>query len=70
VALPDVLDQIGEYADEVVCLPTPNDFRGVGQFYRNFNQVEDDEVIAVLTASQGAPKASPPPTAPASSVPT
>ena len=54
VAPPDVLEKIGAYADEVVCLHTPEDFQAVGQFYRHFNQVEDDEVIRVLQASQGA----------------
>jgi predicted phosphoribosyltransferase/dienelactone hydrolase len=52
VAPPDVLDKIGAYADEVVCLHTPADFQAVGQFYRHFDQVDDAEVIDVLRASQ------------------
>jgi putative phosphoribosyl transferase len=36
------------YADEVVCLETPEDFRAVGQFYRQFPQVEDEAVVAFL----------------------
>lgn len=48
VAPPDVLEKIGALADEVVCLHTPDDFQAVGQFYRHFDQVEDDEVIAIL----------------------
>ena len=60
VAPPDVLDKIGAYADEVVCLHTPADFQAVGQFYRHFDQVEDEEVIAVLRRDQGA-RAAPPP---------
>jgi predicted phosphoribosyltransferase len=35
-------------ADEVVCLHAPEDFQAVGQFYRHFPQVDDDEVMALL----------------------
>jgi len=48
VAPPDSLEQIRPHADEVICLETPEDFMAVGQFYRRFEQVEDDEVIALL----------------------
>lgn len=37
-------------ADDVVCLSTPADFYAVGQFYRDFPTVTDDEVIATLRA--------------------
>ena len=43
--------EIRGYADEVVCLHAPAFFQAVGQFYRNFPQVEDEEVIAILSAS-------------------
>lgn len=59
VAPPDVVEKIGAYADEVVCLHTPEEFQAVGPFYRHFDQVEDDQVIAVLGASQGARMALP-----------
>jgi predicted phosphoribosyltransferase len=39
---------VRRYSDELICLETPRDFYAVGQFYRSFPQVEDDEVIAVL----------------------
>jgi predicted phosphoribosyltransferase len=42
------LEQIRPYADELVCLETPEGFMAVGQFYRHFEQVEDDEVVALL----------------------
>jgi putative phosphoribosyl transferase len=48
VAAADSLERVREYADEVVCLGAPQDFYAVGQFYRDFRQVEDDEVIALL----------------------
>lgn len=44
----DILSKIGPYADEVVCLHTPHEFHAVGQFYRHFDQVQNEEVVAVL----------------------
>lgn len=49
VAPPDTVEKIRAYADEVVCLLTPHGFRAVGQYYQHFDQVSDDEVIAVLS---------------------
>lgn len=34
--------------DEFVYLIAPNNFRAVGQFYEQFNQVDDEEVIQIL----------------------
>ena len=51
VSPPDTVERITPLADEVVCLETPFDFRAVGQFYREFHQVEDAEVIACLGLS-------------------
>lgn len=51
VAPPDTLARIRAYADEVVCLHAPQDFRAVGQFYDAFPQVEDAEVEAALRQS-------------------
>jgi len=50
VAPPDTLAKVREMADEVVCLQAPEFFQAVGQFYRHFPQVEDEEVIALLKA--------------------
>ncbi len=49
VAPPDTLEKVGAQADEVVCLYAPEFFQAVGQFYADFGQVEDDEVIALLS---------------------
>ncbi|MCI0384570.1 phosphoribosyltransferase [Streptomyces sp. CNQ085] len=38
-------------ADRLVCLETPASFQGVGQWYEDFHQVGDEEVIAALRAS-------------------
>ena len=51
VAAPDSLEKVRELADEVVCLHTPLNFHAVGQFYENFNQVEDEEVEQILKGS-------------------
>jgi putative phosphoribosyl transferase len=51
VSPPDALENVREYADEVVCLETPAWFSAVGQFYEDFPQVEDEEVVAVLQGS-------------------
>ena len=48
VAPAESLEQIRPYADELVCLETPEEFMAVGQFYRHFEQVEDHEVVALL----------------------
>jgi len=42
-------------ADEVVCLKVPreSDFRAVGQFFEDFSQVSDEDVIAILQKSEG-----------------
>lgn len=54
VASPQALDVVRPYADETVCLYAPDDFYAVGQFYRVFGQVEDEEAIAILAqAGQG-----------------
>lgn len=50
VAPPDTLEKVRPLADEVVCLQAPEWFQAVGQFYRHFDQVEDEEVIALLKA--------------------
>ncbi|HYG90587.1 MAG TPA: phosphoribosyltransferase [Azospirillum sp.] len=48
VAPPDTLEEMRSDCDEAVCLATPEDFRAVGAFYRDFQQVGDAEVIDLL----------------------
>jgi putative phosphoribosyl transferase len=45
-------------ADEVVCASTPEPLLAVGQAYRNFEQVTDEDVRATLSAARAA-RASP-----------
>lgn len=51
VAPPDTLKKIRSNADRVVCLSAPLNFQAVGQFYLDFPQVTDTEVIAILAAA-------------------
>jgi putative phosphoribosyl transferase len=42
------LGRLGEQADEVVILAAPEPFFAVGEWYRRFDQVSDEEVVAAL----------------------
>jgi predicted phosphoribosyltransferase len=48
VASEESVKLVREHADEVVVLEIPRRFRAVGQFYRAFPQLEDEEVVAIL----------------------
>jgi len=54
VAPADTIEALSNEADEIVCLEMPEDFFAVGQFYRDFHQVSDDEVKAILQTKQPA----------------
>ncbi len=41
-------DELRMMADEFICLKTPEDFKAVGNYYRDFSQVSDDEVVEIL----------------------
>lgn len=44
--------ELAEFCDEMICLRVPRYFSAVGQFYLRFDQVEDEEVVALLRAEQ------------------
>lgn len=48
VGPPESFQRLAEEADEAICLHQPYPFFAVGQFYRDFAQVTDDEVVALL----------------------
>lgn len=50
VGPPDTLEHVRRLpqVEETVCLKTPLWFGGVGQFYDDFTQVEDEEVVDIL----------------------
>lgn len=52
IALPvgpeDALNRLAGDADEVICLRSPHYFQAVGQFYRDFTQTTDEQVLEAL----------------------
>jgi putative phosphoribosyl transferase len=62
VASPDTIEQLRKETDEIVCLEQPSGFFAIGQFYVDFAQLTDADVMDLLGKS-------PPPraTAPADS---
>lgn len=57
VAPPETAAEVAKHCDELVCLETPEYFYAVGQFYRHFPQVEDDEVVAALKSEHDSSEA-------------
>jgi predicted phosphoribosyltransferase len=48
VAPSRTLERMQQEADEVVCLEAPEEFYAVGQFFEDFSQVTDAEVVTIL----------------------
>lgn len=50
VGPPSVIEKIKKlpYVNDTICLLVPENFRAVGQFYKNFDQVKDNEVVTLL----------------------
>lgn len=48
VGPPDTVEQLREEADDVICLHAPEDFRAVGSYYDDFEQVTDEEARGFL----------------------
>jgi putative phosphoribosyl transferase len=48
----DACDHLRREADDVVCLATPEFFYAVGEWYRDFHQVSDNEVRDLLAESR------------------
>jgi len=48
VAPAESLTSLRQFADDVVCLATPEPFLAVGVWYEDFSQTTDEEVIALL----------------------
>ena len=49
VAPADTLSTFRETVDDLVCLESPEVFYAVGQFYNDFDQTSDQEVISLLS---------------------
>ncbi|MFB6154403.1 MAG: phosphoribosyltransferase [Haloferacaceae archaeon] len=48
VAPPKTTARLAREADAVVCVEEPREFRAVGQYYRDFAQVSDEEAMSYL----------------------
>jgi len=48
VAPEDTVARLKDDADEIIVLRTPEFFAAVGQFYRQFDQIDDEEVLHIL----------------------
>jgi putative phosphoribosyl transferase len=48
VAPPEAADTLARDADDVICLATPEPFYGVGQWYDDFGQTSDAEVVDII----------------------
>lgn len=46
------VSELKRIVDNVVCLQTPEPFYAIGEFYDDFEQTEDDEVIKLLEMSK------------------
>ncbi|GGX13128.1 alpha/beta family hydrolase [Streptomyces chryseus] len=53
VAAPDAVARLSSRADDVVCLSVPAMFRAVGEWYEDFTQTSDEEVVALLARAAG-----------------
>ena len=53
VAPPQTIDRLRVEADEVVALETPQPFLAVGEWYRDFDQTTDEQVISALARAAG-----------------
>jgi putative phosphoribosyl transferase len=51
VASRSAVSALREHADDVIAVDVPEGFMAVGQFYRQFGQTEDDEVVDLLEAA-------------------
>ena len=63
VAPPETIERFRAQCSHLECLLTPGNFQAIGQFYADFQQIEDEEVVRLLRescAARGAAKAGTP----------
>lgn len=51
VAPPETVRKLRAEADEVVCVETPEPFYAIGQFYHDFRQLTDQDVLRFLSSA-------------------
>jgi predicted phosphoribosyltransferase len=54
VAPYDAAGRIGDDVDEYVCVTAPELFFSVSQFYSDFSETTDDDVLAILARASSA----------------
>jgi putative phosphoribosyl transferase len=69
VAPPSACTALAADADEVICLETPAHFLAIGEWYQDFTQTSDQEVVALLRGPAGEGVRPPAGAAPASAAP-
>jgi putative phosphoribosyl transferase len=52
VAPPETVAELRREADEVICLLEPDDLGAIGFFYRDFDQLSDEDVVRLLEAAE------------------
>ncbi|MBI3133964.1 MAG: phosphoribosyltransferase [Bacteroidetes bacterium] len=50
VGPPDTIIYLKKVADHVICLHAPPFFQAIGAFYENFEQVSDEEAVAIFNS--------------------
>ncbi|WP_093864765.1 phosphoribosyltransferase family protein [Streptomyces sp. TLI_053] len=55
VAPEDWTERLGDVADELVCVGTPSPFFAIGEFYADFSQTGDAEVLRRLAEAEAGP---------------
>jgi putative phosphoribosyl transferase len=53
VASPDTVDSLRKDVDELICLEKPDTFHAISEFYMDFTQVEDEDVMDMLGQMPG-----------------
>jgi predicted phosphoribosyltransferase len=59
VGPPSTIQELNEMADRVVCLYMPEFFQAIGEFYGDFTQTSDEEVIEMLRENKQSHKRKP-----------
>lgn len=53
IAPPETVAELSQEADRIVCLAQPPHFRALGYYYRNFEQLDDKDVLVALGRQEG-----------------
>ncbi|MBT8469638.1 MAG: phosphoribosyltransferase [Deltaproteobacteria bacterium] len=51
VGSPRTVEELAPLFDDIICLETPDTFWAIGQFYADFEQTSDEEVVELLAGS-------------------